>query len=60
MNDYLMTREEVAAEILHCAPNTADKYYLYQDGFPYFLQGNNRRYLKSAVIKWIADNLKEN
>ncbi|MFC6170390.1 hypothetical protein [Loigolactobacillus jiayinensis] len=52
----MMTREQVAAEILHCAPNTADKYYLYQPGFPYCQEGKNRKYYAPAVREWLANN----
>lgn len=52
----MMTREQVAAEILHCAPNTADKYYLYAPGFPYIQEGSKRKYYAPAVCEWLANN----
>lgn len=52
----MLTREQVASEILNCAANTADKYYLYQPGFPYIQEGKNRKYYAPAVRKWLAEN----
>lgn len=61
-DDHLMTREEVAAEILHISPETADKNYLYKPGFPYVLPSGAKRraYQKSEVLQWLHENQKYN
>ncbi|WP_461241175.1 helix-turn-helix domain-containing protein [Paucilactobacillus sp. N302-9] len=56
--DELLTRKRVADEILHVSPNTADKEYLYEKGFPYIQEGKRRKYLKSSVIEWLKQNQK--
>lgn len=58
-NDELLTREEVADQIFHKAPNTADKILL-KRGFPYLMVGSRKMYSRKAVVKWIADNLEYN
>ena len=60
-DDELLTRKEVCERILKCDANTADKYFLYKEGFPYVDFGEkSRRYPKRQVEKWIAENTKHN
>jgi hypothetical protein len=59
-DDELLNRKEVSERILNCAVETADKYYLYQPGFPYYERGGDRLYPKKAVEKWIQQNTKYN
>lgn len=56
IQEEMLTREQVAKDILHCAPNTADKYYLYQPGFPFFQEGKKRKYYAPAVKDWLAQH----
>lgn len=60
-DEELLTRKEVCERILKCDANTADKYYLYQEGFPYIDFGERgRRYPKRRVEEWIKNNTKYN
>ena len=59
-DEELLTRKEVSKRILNCSVDTADKYYLYQPGFPYCERGGERLYPKKAVEKWIQKNTKYN
>lgn len=60
-DDELLTRKEVSERILKCDANTADKYYLYKEGFPYMDFGERgRRYPKRQVEEWIKNNTKYN
>ena len=59
-DEELLTRKEVSKRILNCSVDTADKYYLYQPGFPYRERGGERLYPKKAVEKWIQKNAKYN
>ena len=38
-DEELLTRKEISKRILNCSVDTADKYYLYQPGFPYLPTG---------------------
>lgn len=59
-DDELLSRKEVSERILKCDVVTADKYFLYQSGFPYVEIGNQRRYPKRQVEEWIKQNTKYN
>lgn len=59
-DDELLSRKEVSERILKCDVATADKYFLYQSGFPYVEVGNQRRYPKRQVEEWIKQNTKYN
>lgn len=52
----MMDRKEVCAKVLHVAPDTGDKYYLYRPGFPFTMQGNQRKYFAPAVYEWLLNN----
>ncbi len=54
--DELLTRQEVADQIFHKAPDTVDKILL-KRGFPYLMVGSRKMYSRKAVVKWIADNI---
>lgn len=58
--EVLLGRKEVCDQVLNCSVDTADKHFLYKKGFPYVMVGNQRRYPKKAVEKWIRDNTKFN
>lgn len=60
LDDELLSRKEVSERILKCDVNTADKYFLYQKGFPYVEVGSTRRYPKRKVEEWIKNNTKYN
>ncbi|HAC0715711.1 TPA_asm: helix-turn-helix domain-containing protein [Listeria monocytogenes] len=55
-DEELLTAKELCERILKCSKNTADKYYLNNASFPFIQQGNERRYPKKAVEKWISEN----
>lgn len=55
-DEELLTARELCERILKCSKNTADKYYLNNASFPFIRQGNERRYPKKAVEKWIEEN----
>lgn len=59
-DDELLTKKELCERILKCDVNTADKHFLYQEGFPYMEIGNTRRYPKRQVEEWIKKNTKFN
>lgn len=59
-DDELLTLKEVSERILKCNVITADKYFLYQPGFPYVEIGNQRRYPKRQVEECIQQHTKYN
>ena len=59
-SEMLMERKEQSNANLNSSVDTADKYYLYQPGFPYCERGGERLYPKKAVEKWIHRNTKYN
>lgn len=56
----LVTRKQLAAEMLHMSPTTADEHYLYADGFPYVQQGTKRMYYLPAVHEWLMNHQQYN
>lgn len=60
MDDKLMDKKTLCEEVLNCDVKTAEKYYIYEKGFPYVMQGASKRYLKSAVIAWLNNRIKYN
>ena len=60
MEDKLMDKATLCEEVLKCDPKTAEKYYIYEKGFPYIMQGKSKRYLKSAVIEWLTNRIRYN
>lgn len=58
-DEELLTAKELCERILKCSKNTADKYYLNNASFPFIQQGNERRYPKKAVEKWISENARK-
>ena len=59
-DDELLTKKELCERILKCDVNTADKYFLYEKGFPYIEIGSTRRYPKRQVEEWIKKSTKFN
>ncbi|MDN6409280.1 MAG: hypothetical protein L0J76_04110 [Tetragenococcus halophilus] len=55
-DDELLTRKELCERILNCNVETAEKYYLNQDNFPFMYRGNQKIYPKRAVEEWIQNN----
>lgn len=43
-------------EVFGIKVDTADKYYLYQPDFPFFMQGTKRKYYAPAVHQWLLDH----
>lgn len=52
----MMGRKQLANEVLNVSVDTADKYYLYQPGFPFYKQGKIRMYYEPAVRKWLMNH----
>lgn len=58
--EVLLGRKEICDQVLNCSVDTADKHFLYKKGFPYVMVGNQRRYPKKAVEKWIRESTEYN
>lgn len=55
IDDRLLTREEMAAEVLAVAPNTADQVLLQRD-FPSIKVGSRKKYYRPAVREWFRNH----
>jgi len=56
MDKEVMTKEELA-EFLAVAVRTVDK--LRKEGLPYVKVGNQVRFIKEDVLRWLRDNNKD-
>lgn len=54
--DELLTKRELCEKILHCDFKTAEKHFINKEKFPYYQQGNLKKFPRKAVEKWIHDN----
>ncbi|GAA3607968.1 DNA-binding protein [Secundilactobacillus similis] len=55
IDDRLLNREEMAAEVLAVSPDTADKVLLQKD-FPHIMVGSRKKYSRPAVREWIKNH----
>lgn len=51
IDDRLLTREEMAAEVFAVSRDTADKVLLQAD-FPHIMVGSRKKYYRPAVREW--------
>lgn len=54
--EVLLSRKEICDQVLNCSVDTADKHFLYKEGFPFVKVGETRKYPKKGVEKWIKEN----
>lgn len=59
-DEELLTKKELCERILKCDVKTAEKHFLFAEGFPYFKQGDSIKYPKRQVEEWIQKNTKYN